>query len=151
MCAACQIDIPNVFETYNAVSKPKDDDGSFALARRCLMIILTKDNHETLPLPYEGIYAACRSIVTVSNNGEGLYGTLKMELEKSVGRLASDLTRTAETGMNWIVEFVKVCKWFELHIVRVILESRNAANSSSTVLASITHDLFGSSIRCERP
>lgn len=80
---------------------------------------MTRDSGETIPSSYEGIYAACRSVVTVSNKGEGLYGTLTMELEQSVGRLAIDLTTSAEEGMNWIVEFVKVCQWFELNVVRL--------------------------------
>jgi cullin-4 len=111
------------------VKKSTDEDGSFALVRRCLRILLTRESSEVVPYTYEAIYAACRSIVTVSKLGEGLYGTLKMELEQSVGRLASDLTVAVETGMNWIVEFVRVCQWFEIHVVRWQFESRDAADS----------------------
>ena len=80
-------------------------------------MLLKRDSDETLPSPYEGIYAACRYVVTVSGKGEGLYDTLRLELEQSVGRLANDLTATAEKGMNWIATFVKTCQWFERRVV----------------------------------
>jgi cullin 4 len=99
------------------VDPPSEDTKSFQLVRRCLRLLLTRDNSETIPSSFEGIYAACRSIVTTLGMGEGLYGTLKMELEQSVGRLASDLMSAPETGRKWIVEFVRVCQWFELHVV----------------------------------
>ena len=78
---------------------------------------MARDSDETIPSSYEGIYTACRSVVTVSNKGEGLYDALRIELEQSVGRLANDLTTGAEKGMNWITEFVKVCRWFESRVV----------------------------------
>ena len=78
---------------------------------------MTRASGEVIPASYEAIYTACRSVVTVSNRGDGLYDTLKIELEQSVGGLASDLTTSAEKGMNWIAEFVKVCRWFELRVV----------------------------------
>jgi hypothetical protein len=141
-----------VYRTLIVVDKPSDDGKSFALVRRCLRIILTRDSGETIPSTYEGIYAACRYIVTVLNMGEGLYGTLKMELEQSVGRLASDLTSTSEMGMNWIVEFVRVCQWFELRVVRPqkSLESSDVTDWCSTVFTSITLDVSRSNIRSER-
>jgi cullin-4 len=114
--------------TCNTVKRSTDEDGSFALVRRCLRILLTRDSREPLPHTYAAIYAACRSIVTVSKMGEGLYGTLRMELEQSVGRLASDLTVAVEAGMMWIVEFVKVCQWFEIHVVCSQFGSRDAVD-----------------------
>lgn len=107
------------------VGKPSVDHASFPLIKRCLKVILTRDSDETCPCTNEVMYAACRSIVTVLNKGEGLYDTLKMELERSVARLATDLTASSETGINWIVEFVKVCKWFESRVVRF---SQNVIN-----------------------
>ncbi|KAF9460280.1 Cullin family-domain-containing protein [Collybia nuda] len=93
--------------------KETHDNDPHALVRRCIEIVLTRDSPDILPTTYEGIYSACRSIVTVSNKGEGLYGTLKMELEKAVNRLAKGLTEFAKEGMNWVVEFLRVCQWFE--------------------------------------
>lgn len=112
----------------DAVKKVVDND-PHALVRRCLEIILTRDSPDNLPTTYEGIYSACRSIITVSNKGEGLYGTIKMELEKSVNRLAKGLTESTEDGMNWIVEFVKVCQWFEKQVVsQIVVRLGNSAH-----------------------
>lgn len=112
----------------DVVKKVVDND-PHALVRRCLQIILTRDNPDNLRTTYEGIYSACRSIVTVSNKGEGLYGTIKMELEKSANRLAKGLTEFTDEGMNWIVEFVKVCQWFEKQVVsQIVVRSRKSAH-----------------------
>lgn len=99
------------------VSESNNGDAQFALVRRCIRTILTRNSSETLPATYEGIYTACRSIVTVSNKGEGLYGCLKMELEQCVGRLSKELTETTVEGMEWITHFVRVCQWFEAQVV----------------------------------
>jgi cullin-4 len=115
------------------VKRAAENDGPYALVRRCLQIVLTRDNPDILPTTYEGIYAACRSIVTVSNKGEGLYGAVKMELEKSMNRLAKALMEFAEEGMNWIIEFVKVCQWFEKQVVsQIAVRLRNVAHSVPT-------------------
>jgi hypothetical protein len=152
MCAICCISSYSAHRPFDVVDEPLEDDGSFALVRRCLRILLTKDSEEILPCPYEDIYAGCRSIVTLANKGEGLYGSLKIELEQSVGRIANDLIAAPEKGMHWIVEFVKVCQWFELHVVRLSLSKlRNMTNLRSIVFAPITYDLSGSSICRERP
>lgn len=151
MCAVHWISPYSVYRTFNVVDEPSADDGSFALVRRCLRILLTKDTEEILPCPYEDIYAGCRSVVTVANKGEGLYGSLKLELEQSVGRLANDLIATPDKGMHWIVEFVHACQWFDLHVVGLHLSKRrNVANLCSIVFASITYDLSGPSICCKQ-
>ena len=80
-------------------------------------MILLRDNDETLPSTHEGIYAACRYVVTLSGKGEGLYDTLKMELEQSVGRLAHDLGGSTAGAMEWIMELVGTCRWFEAQVV----------------------------------
>jgi hypothetical protein len=79
--------------------------------------VLTRDTDEILPASHEGIYSACRSIVSVCNKGEGLYGMLKLELEKSIGSLARDLLAETEQGVQWISVFVKVTQWFETQVV----------------------------------
>jgi cullin 4 len=78
---------------------------------------LTKGTKETLPVTYEAIYLACRSIVCIANKGEGLYQTLKMEMEQSLSRLAKELLDEEQTGANWLAAFVQACDWFESQVV----------------------------------
>ncbi|KAF5376863.1 hypothetical protein D9615_007286 [Tricholomella constricta] len=99
--------------------KPIGGDAHHNLLRRSIRTILTRDSSEDIPATYEGIYAACRSIVTVANKGEGLYGTLRIELEQSIGRLANSLTAQhipEDEAAQWITEFVGACSWFEKQI-----------------------------------
>ncbi|RDB27309.1 Cullin-4 [Hypsizygus marmoreus] len=98
------------------LNKPSDVDAPFLLLRRSIRTILTRDTDEALPSTYEGIYSACRYVVTVSNKGEGLYGTLKMELDQSIGRLANGLIGSKAEGVEWIPDFVKASQWFETKI-----------------------------------
>ena len=87
---------------------------------------MTREAEVPVKHNYENIYAACRALVTLYNKGEGIYGSLKTDLEQSLGRLADHLeTFQAEgpeasdaPGMKWIEEFVNVCRWFEAQIVR---------------------------------
>ncbi|KAF8060763.1 Cullin family-domain-containing protein [Lyophyllum atratum] len=99
--------------------RPTNEDTHFSLLRRSIRTILTRDAVEGLPATYESIYSACRYVVCIANKGEGLYGTLKIELEQAVGRLASSLTAEAVedgNGMKWIEQFVAACGWFEKQI-----------------------------------
>ncbi|KAF8879952.1 Cullin-4B [Infundibulicybe gibba] len=99
------------------VAPPINGSEPFALVKRCISIILTKDTTDVLPATYEGIYNACRAVVTVANNGEGLYQALKLELEKSMGRTAKELSEaSAADGIDYITYFVSLCEWFESEI-----------------------------------
>lgn len=68
-------------------------------------------------MSYEGIYNACRSVVTISHLGHDLYGILKLELEKSIGNFANELCSSAENDTSWIISFNETFKWFERQIV----------------------------------
>lgn len=110
------------------IVKPSTSDTNpHTYIRGCLEIILTRAAMNKLPISYEGVFSACRSIVMVANGGEGLYGTVKMELEKSVNRLAKDLTEfKPEERMNWITEFVDASQWFEKQVVSwTVIKSQN--------------------------
>ncbi|KAG5638980.1 hypothetical protein H0H81_008200 [Sphagnurus paluster] len=94
-------------------------DTEFALLKRTIRTILTQQSEESLPASYAGIYSACRSVVTVCNRGEGLYGILRIELEQSVGRIANSLTSSIippGQSMQWVVELVKACTWYAKQI-----------------------------------
>lgn len=90
----------------------------YPLVRRAVRTVLTRHATEALPGTYERIYSACRSIVCVSNKGEGLYGTLRFELEQCVGHLATELTQKAEDTMEWMNLLVKICQWYDKQVVR---------------------------------
>ena len=111
--------ITSTLPSLASARKPNDGDDAFALVRRCVRITLTRGTDDVLPASPEGIYSACRSIVSVSNKGEGLYGNLKLELEQCVGRLANDLLAETEDGMQWVSFFVQVTQWFETQVVSV--------------------------------
>lgn len=102
------------------VNDTTSGNSDFPLVRQCIRIILTKDPTDFLPTTYERIYAGCRSIVYVSNKGEGLYDALKLELEQCAGRLAGELLRKMAKSMEWITAFVEICTWFEKQVVRRI-------------------------------
>jgi cullin-4 len=70
-----------------------------------------------LPASYEGIYNACRSVVTISHLGHDLHDILKLELEKSIGNLANELHSSAENDTTWIISFNETFKWLEEQIV----------------------------------
>jgi hypothetical protein len=76
---------------------------------------------DPLPATYEGVYNACRSVVTVLNQGEDLYNILKIELEQSVGNLSRLLASSGEEDVAWLVLFNKAFAWFEEHIVSIYI------------------------------
>ena len=99
--------------------------GEFNNVRRSIRTILTKGASENLPLSYEEIYTACCSLVCVSNKGEGLYETFKMEMEQSLSRLVTELLVTEKrTGIEWIAAFVEGCEWFEQQVVSLLVHPR---------------------------
>jgi len=97
--------------------KPALPQTQLALLHRCIRIILTKEHPEIIPTTYETIYNACRSIVLVADKGEGLYDTLKLELERCTGQLSKILTQLDVKGIEWIGHFVDVCEWFNTQTV----------------------------------
>lgn len=98
----------------------------FTNVRHCIRTILTKGASETLPLSYEEIYTGCRSIVCVSNKGEGLYETFKMEMDQSLNRLKELLVTEKRTGVEWVAAFVEGCEWFETQVVSLLIHPQTA-------------------------
>ncbi|KII86249.1 hypothetical protein PLICRDRAFT_55976 [Plicaturopsis crispa FD-325 SS-3] len=92
------------------------NDPLFAQVRGCIRMLLQKDGTDVLPATYEGIYSACRSIVCISNRGEGLYENLKIEIEQCAVRLARSLSDDKATGVEWIKVFNDACGWFERQV-----------------------------------
>ncbi|KAF8650603.1 hypothetical protein AX16_005173 [Volvariella volvacea WC 439] len=117
-------------------------DPHLDLVRRCISVLLAKDTYENVPATYEVIYRACQYVITVAGRGEDLYGSLKLELEKGLGKLASKLLQAdADTGtamdvdelpaeskagqsaIRWLSKFVEACDWFEnqIHLLKSLL------------------------------
>lgn len=102
--------------------RPKPENTSeLASLRRCVRTLLTKGTTDTLQMTYEAIYATCRSIVCVSNKGEGLYEVFKEEMERATTRMALALTNAEpeREGVDWIADFVEWCAWFEEQVVSI--------------------------------
>ena len=123
-------------------------DKQLALLRRCIRTILTRlpGPNDTIPVTYEGIYNACRSVIVVSHLGDELHNILRIELEQSIGRLSKALTESTETDTKWITSFNKTLKWFDDQIVS--FESQYRVNPESQIvleLTSVIIDLFGPS------
>jgi cullin-4 len=91
--------------------QPPEDKQTRQL-HQCIRIVLTKEHPEIIQTTYEAIYNTCRSIVTVSGKGEGLYSTLKLELEKCTSQLSKILRQLDAKGIDWIGQFVDICEWF---------------------------------------
>ncbi|OBZ79494.1 Cullin-4 [Grifola frondosa] len=91
-------------------------DSDFALVRRCVRVLLTKDGDDKLPATYEQIYRTCKSVVCDHGKGEGLYENVKLELEKCVGALASSLLRDGRGSVSWLIPFIESCAWFEKQV-----------------------------------
>lgn len=60
-------------------------------------------------------------VVTLSKRGEGLYDTLRMELERCVNTLAKNCSGQGKDKVEWLSFFVTTCKWFESKIVSILL------------------------------
>jgi cullin-4 len=86
--------------------------------QQCIKRILARDSGDgKLPVTYEDIYSQCLAAVCVLNTGESLYQTLKLELEQSVSRLATELKNDLNPAQIWLKNFVDVCEWFETQVV----------------------------------
>jgi hypothetical protein len=103
--------------SYYSESKPPAGKKQLGLLAQCTRIILNKNSPNLLPESYEGIYNACRSLVTISHLGHDLYDVLKLELEKSIGHLANELLSLAADDTTWIISLNGTFKWFENQIV----------------------------------
>lgn len=55
----------------------------------------------------------------MAGKGEGLYQTLRLELERALASLARGLLGEVRTCVQWLTEFVDVCGWFETQVVGV--------------------------------
>jgi len=108
---------------YHKVKPRPENPTELPQVRRCIRTLLTKGTTETLPITYEAIYLACRSIVCVADKGEGLYENLKIELERSLSRLANELVDEKGTEGQWIAAFVQACDWFEKQVVSIVSRS----------------------------
>ncbi|KAJ7770835.1 Cullin family-domain-containing protein [Mycena maculata] len=87
--------------------------------QQCVRRVLARDNSQGLPATYEDIYNQCLSVVCVLDTGEGLYTTLKLELEQSVSRLSTELLSDQKAhgpGAVWLKKFVGACRWFETQV-----------------------------------
>lgn len=115
------------------------------MLRRCIRTILTRlpGSDDTVPLTYEGIYNTCRSVIMVSHLEDELYSVLRIELERSIGRLSKALMESTETETKWITSFNKALKWLDDQIVSFKSQYRLNAKSHKwfTELTSVTIDL----------
>ncbi|KAH9947362.1 Cullin-domain-containing protein [Amylocystis lapponica] len=91
-------------------------DADVALVTRSIRVLLARGSDVLLPATFEQIYGACRSAVTISNKGEGLFTSVKLELEKSVGSLVKDLLVERRADVEWLVPFIEACAWFEKQV-----------------------------------
>lgn len=86
--------------------------------QQCIKRVLDRNNSDGLPATYEAIYNDCLNVVCVLNTGEGLYASLKLELEQAVSRLSKELLSEKKDHGPWLKKFVGACKWFETQVVR---------------------------------
>ncbi|KAK2464856.1 hypothetical protein APHAL10511_002932 [Amanita phalloides] len=123
--------------------KPAPEDVQLTLLRRCIRIVLTKEYPEVIPTTYETVYNACRSIVAVADKGEGLYDTLKLELEYCTGRLTRILAELEVKGIEWITHFVNICEWFgtQINLLKSLLTYLDQVYVVKTPRALRIHDL----------
>ncbi|KAJ7102296.1 Cullin family-domain-containing protein [Mycena belliarum] len=83
--------------------------------QQCIKRILSPEIDKDLPT-FEDIYNQCFSVVCVSNAGEGLYQSLRLEFEQAVTRLSLQLEKTQGPGDAWLKRFVEICQWFEKQV-----------------------------------
>ncbi|KAG6836528.1 hypothetical protein H0H93_007074 [Arthromyces matolae] len=110
-----------------------DEQSKLLLLQRSIKLILTpfeesglNDPRSLLPdtTSYEDVFVACQSAVTIANTGEVLYDKLRLELEQSIGRVATSLAseKLNENENNedgpvlWLKKFAQVCEWFDSRI-----------------------------------
>lgn len=94
-------------------------DEDLNLLKRTIRTILTEEHPEPLATSNERIYTACRIVVCVSGRGQGLFDTLRIELEQYVARLARSLSSQKEQDPSkWIMHVVRDSSYFTSRIVR---------------------------------
>lgn len=130
-----------------AEEKAPAGDKQLALLRRCINTILTRNLIEALPATYEGIFTACRSIVTIAHLGHDLYNILRRELELSISQISREMALSTEKDTTWIASFNKVFSWLEKQIVSSKPEVCILPDSHVSVgITAVSFDIFGSSI-----
>ncbi|KAF7367229.1 CULLIN-2 domain-containing protein [Mycena sanguinolenta] len=137
--------------------------------QQCIRRLLTRDNGGGLPATFEAIYNECFSVVCVSNAGEGLYATLKLELEQVVSSLCRELlslpkttptlksspesddadVAAASVAKEWINKFVKTCKEFEgkVALLQSLLTYLDQVYVQRTQVATIRKLAFSTFVR----
>lgn len=138
-------------------SQPPAADKQLRLIIRCIRMILTRDPGPTdiLPTSYENIYTACQALVTVHKQGEGLYGDVKIELEKSIRPLSRALAVSTEKNTAWITTFNQALAWFEQQITLLrslltyldqvyVVQERTVMNLRDLAYSLISEHIFGS-------
>ncbi|KAI0638919.1 Cullin-domain-containing protein [Trametes polyzona] len=85
------------------------NEADYALVRRTIRILLTPGEVATLPATYDRISRACRAAVSDAGKGEGLYESMKMELERCVGTIERSLANDERRGTEWLVPFTEAC------------------------------------------
>jgi hypothetical protein len=73
---------------------------------------------DILPVAYERIYSTCRSAITTSAIGDSLYDHLRIELEKAVGQMETEMATLGKNDVAWISSLNEYFKWFEDQIVK---------------------------------
>ncbi|KDR70101.1 hypothetical protein GALMADRAFT_255498 [Galerina marginata CBS 339.88] len=144
-------------------SKPPAGDKQLSLLRRCIRTILAREPgpNDTIPATYEGIYNACRSVVTVSHLGQDLYNTLKIELEQSIGQLAKMLLASTEKDTVWLSSFNAAFKWFEYQLTLLkslltyldqvyVVQEKGTLNVRDLAYFLVSERIFGSAQVMER-
>ncbi len=89
------------------------------MLRASIRLLLDIENTEPLPATYQRLFTACRAVVCEAERGQGLYESLKLSLEQGIGKIATRLVSSAQTGEQWLESFVNACEWFEKQVVRV--------------------------------
>ena len=76
-------------------------DADYNVLRASIRAILDSTNTDELPATKQKLFAACRAVVCQSQRGQGLYESLKLSLEQSVGKAANQLLSSARAG-GWL-------------------------------------------------
>ncbi|KAF9555850.1 Cullin-4B [Agrocybe pediades] len=99
-------------------SKEPSRDQLLALLRRAVHVVLTREPgpQHVMPATYEGVYSACRNLVSVLGQGKELYNIVQLELEQTVGYVERNLIQLVDEPTRWIDAFRAAFEWFERQI-----------------------------------
>ncbi|KAF9481235.1 Cullin-4B [Pholiota conissans] len=143
----------------NYMSKAPPVEKQLALLRQCIRLILFIKPEftmtDTLPATFEGVYNACRSVVSISNQGEDLYNILKIELEQSISKLSRLLGSSPEEDVAWLALFNRAFAWLEEHIALLaslltyldqiyVVQHKDVLNVHDLAYLLIGEQIFGS-------